>query len=43
MSGHLERRYRRLLILLPKHYREERGDELVGVFLDGAGRTAARA
>lgn len=37
-DGHrlLERRYRRLLTLLPPTYRSDRGEELVGVFLDNA-------
>lgn len=36
MNGDLERRYRRLLMLLPKDYRESRGEEMVGAYLDAA-------
>lgn len=32
----LEQRYRRLLTLLPQSYRTDRGEEMVGVFLDNA-------
>jgi hypothetical protein len=32
----LEQRYRRVLKLLPGHYRTHRGEEMVGVFLDNA-------
>jgi hypothetical protein len=35
-DGKLERRYRRLLRAYPAAYRHERGDEIVGVLLDGA-------
>jgi hypothetical protein len=31
----LERRYRRLLRLLPKHYRQARGEELLGALMEG--------
>jgi hypothetical protein len=37
MTGALERRYRRLLRAYPAAYRAERGDEIVGTFLDTAG------
>jgi len=36
MSEVLERRYRKLLRMLPKHYREVRGEELLGTFLERA-------
>ena len=36
MNGDLERRYRRLLRLLPRQYRMERGEEMTGSFLDTA-------
>lgn len=37
MSEVLERRYRALIGMLPKRYREERGEELLGALMDGAG------
>ncbi|GAA1989907.1 hypothetical protein [Catenulispora subtropica] len=37
MSEILERRYRRLLRMLPKHYRQSRGEELLGALMEGAG------
>jgi hypothetical protein len=37
----LEIRYRRILALLPRDYRERRGEEMLAVLLDGAGRTQA--
>jgi hypothetical protein len=44
-SSALEARYRRLLMLLPTAYRERRGEEMLGVLLDGAteGRRWPRA
>jgi hypothetical protein len=36
MSEILERRYRRLLRMLPKHYRQARGEELLGALMEGA-------
>lgn len=36
MSETLERRYRKLLRILPRSYREARGEELIGVLMDGA-------
>lgn len=36
MSEVLERRYRKLLRMLPKHYRDARGEELLGTFLERA-------
>ena len=36
MSEVLERRYRRLLTVLPKSYRKARGEELLGVLMDTA-------
>ncbi|NUP52220.1 MAG: hypothetical protein HOW97_33590 [Catenulispora sp.] len=36
MSEALERRYRTLIRMLPKRYREERGEELLGTLMDGA-------
>ncbi len=35
MSGDLERRYRRVLRLLPGWYRQQREDDMVAAFLDG--------
>ena len=32
----LERRYRRLLRLYPSSYREQHGDDMLGVLMDGA-------
>ncbi|GAA1988580.1 hypothetical protein [Catenulispora subtropica] len=37
MDEALERRYRRLLRMLPKHYREARAEELLGALMEGAG------
>jgi len=37
MSEVLERRYRRLLRILPRHYRQARGEELLGALMEGAG------
>jgi len=37
VTGRLERRYRRLLRAYPADYRAERGDEIVGTFLDTVG------
>lgn len=36
MSELLERRYRTLLRMLPKHYSQARGEELLGTLMDGA-------
>jgi hypothetical protein len=36
MSEVLERRYRRLLMVLPKRYRQARGEELLGALMEGA-------
>jgi hypothetical protein len=36
MSELLERRYRTLLRMLPKNYRQARGEELLGTLMDGA-------
>lgn len=38
----LERRYRRRLLLFPRAWRSEHGDDLVATFLDGAGPDATR-
>jgi hypothetical protein len=35
-AGSLESRYRRLLTLLPRSYREQRAEEMLGLLLDGA-------
>ena len=35
MSGELERRYRRVLRLLPRYYREQWEQDMIGAFLDG--------
>ena len=35
MSGKLERRYRRVLRLLPRYYREQWEQDMIGAFLDG--------
>lgn len=39
MSGVLERRYRRLMAVLPKQYRSARGEELLAVLMDKSGPT----
>ncbi|MFL6115021.1 MAG: hypothetical protein ACJ786_27295 [Catenulispora sp.] len=36
MSESLERRYRKLLRMLPKHYRESRGEEMLGALMEGS-------
>lgn len=38
----LERRYRRLLAFYPRSYREQHGDDMVGVLMDGAGSDQRR-
>ena len=35
MSGELERRYRRVLRVLPRYYREQWEQDMIGAFLDG--------
>jgi hypothetical protein len=35
MSGNLERRYRRVLRLLPGYYREQWEEDMITAFLDG--------
>src|SRR5580658_11106225 len=35
MSGELERRYRRVLRLLPRYYRAQWEQDMIGAFLDG--------
>ena len=38
----LERRYRRLLRLYPRSYREQHGEDMLGVLMDGADGTKGR-
>ena len=41
-NARLERRYRRLLGLYPRSYREQHGEDMLGVLMADSGRSGSR-